>query len=207
MATGRGSSIKSSVHSIQQNPAVEARFQTGFSLSMAEFPMAECPASLAHCRHFYNFYIMGQTLVTSVGNSSPSGCSQGHDVFTLGLVFSLPFLPLSQEGQHFLRQGCLKDSLRHTCLSLKWGARRQPWFQGQLFSELKSHVAVYLYNVWLHLDGRNRSLLWGRHVSRFYLPWAPCCYGYILFPIYPNMQGFAVHHSPPYIVGRKQKLK
>lgn len=184
-----------------------ARFQTELSLSMAEFLMAECPASLTHCRHFYNFYIMVQTLVTSVGNSSPSGCSQGHDVFTLGLVFSLPFLSLSQGGQHFLRQGRLKDSLRQTCLSLKWRARREPWFQGQIFGELKYHVAVCLYNLWLHLEGRNRSLLWGRHVSGFYLPWAPCCYGCVLFPVYPNVQGFAVHHSPPFTVDRKQKIQ
>lgn len=43
----------------------------------------ELAGSLSHCRHFC---IMRETPVSPDGNGSPSSYSQGHSVFTLGLV-------------------------------------------------------------------------------------------------------------------------
>lgn len=56
--------------------------------------MTELLDSPSHCSHFY---MMGSTIVvTFVGHGSLSSCSQGHNVFTFGLLlfFSLPVTEL-----------------------------------------------------------------------------------------------------------------
>lgn len=101
---------------------------------------------MAELAGFYSISELG-TFISwdkqSVGNGFLSTCCQGHDVFTLQL-FCCPSLPVTELGEGHLQTS--EDTLRQTCLDLKQGGGATP-LPGQLFRDLKQHVAINQYNV------------------------------------------------------------
>lgn len=125
-AGSRGSCLR---HCIQELPTS--------SLSVDALPVILCQH-----RHFST---IGQTAVTSVGNSPASSCS--HALFFL--------LPVREPGRwSALWQRVLENTLGHTCL-----VQTKPQFQSQLLRELQQHMSRQQYNV---PPQAPRWLAWGR---------------------------------------------
>lgn len=113
----------------------------------------ETPISYPHNTHFISwnikqrllFWESARTIHPEAGfNNSVStqliNSPSGLKVTTVGDgdVFCSPF-PVSQgAGQPVLGQGVLEDTVRQTCLGLKWGPPPEP-----LLRELKQHVTIY----------------------------------------------------------------
>lgn len=129
-------------HNIQQTltgepGAVNWRSLLSF-LSIAELPMADFPAScLSYCRLLYHW----SALVTSVGNGSPSNCSQKHCWF-LCIIFP----PHYMVRDHSIPRQITSEGY--------FGGRvigsqiRKPHFQSQLYSEPKQHRTMYITPVY-----------------------------------------------------------